>query len=267
MQHVKYNLGHLERGATVVVSLDKQANVLLMDSSNYRTYASGRGGHYRYTGGLAKRAPVRLVVPSTGHWFVVIDLGGYSGRVRSGVNVLPPPRGNLPEIRQSTEALRHIARTAPEMPPSVDVMGGRVWDVFISHASEDKAAVARPLADALIERGVSVWLDELELKIGDSLRRKIDQGIRSSRFGIVVLSPSFFAKGWTQYELDGLVTLSVAGQQSLLPIWHQLTRDDVMRRSPSLADKVALSTASFPVDEIAAQIAGVVLEARGEGAA
>jgi len=102
----------------------------------------------------------------------------------------------------------------PETPP-VDVMGGQTWDVFLSHASEDKEAVARPLAEALSDRGVSVWLDVLELRIGDSLRRRIDQGIRSSRFGIVVCSEAFFAKGWPQYELDGLVTRTVAGEQNL----------------------------------------------------
>jgi hypothetical protein len=113
---------------------------------------------------------------------------------------------------------------------------------FISHATEDKAAVARPLRDALVSRGVSVWLDEAEMKIGHSLRRKIDEGIRASRFGVVILSESFFGKGWTNHELGGLVTRSVAGEQSLLPSWHQLTAEDVRQYSPPLADKVALIT-------------------------
>lgn len=263
---MKYDLGHLERGAVVEVTLTSQANVLLMDSANYRTYASGQG-RFRYTGGLAKVSPIRLPIPSAGNWYVAIDLGGYAGRVRSGVRVLPPPRGALPEIRQGSDVLRRIVRPAPEVPPSQDVMGGEVWDVFISHASEDKGAVARPLAEALRAEGVSVWLDQLELRVGDSLRRKIDQGIRSSRFGIAVLSPAFFAKGWTQYELDGLVTLSVAGRQSLLPIWHGVDRDDVIAQSASLADMVALRTSELGIGEMAAQIAAVVLESKAEGAA
>lgn len=267
MQHVKYDLGHLERGATVEVALGSQANVQLMDASNYRTYAAGRGGQYRYTGGLARTSPVRLLVPASGHWFIAIDLGGRSGSVRSAVSVVGPPRGDLPEIRSSAAALRQIVRSTPEAPPSPDVMGGQVWDVFISHASEDKAGVARPLAAALADHEVTVWLDELELRIGDSLRRKIDQGIRSSRFGVAILSPAFFAKGWTQYELDGLVTLTVAGEQSLLPIWHDMGREDVLAHSASLADKVALRTADLPIAEIAAQIAAVVWEAKAMGAA
>jgi hypothetical protein len=130
--------------------------------------------------------------------------------------------------------------------------------VFISHASEDKDSVARPLRDALTRLGVTVWLDEALMRIGYSLRRKIDEGIRSSRFGVVVLSEAFFRKGWTNHELDGLVTRTVAGEQSLLPIWHDLTAEEVRAFSPSLADKVAMSSTDYSIDEIAEQIAEVV---------
>ena len=98
------------------------------------------------------------------------------------------------------------------------------------------------------------------MRIGNSLRRKIDEGIRSSRFGVVVLSEAFFEKGWTNHELDGLVTRTVAGEQSLLPIWHDLTAEQVRAYSPSLADKVALSTDQNTIDDIAQQIADVVNE-------
>ncbi len=72
--------------------------------------------------------------------------------------------------------------------------------------------------------------------------------------------PPFFAKGWTNHELDGLVTRDVAGEQSLLPIWHNLSAEDVRRYSPSLADKVAMSTSDYSIEEIAQQIADVVQE-------
>ncbi|CAN5301581.1 hypothetical protein BH20ACT24_BH20ACT24_19360 [soil metagenome] len=134
----------------------------------------------------------------------------------------------------------------------------RQYDVFISHATEDKDEVVRPLAHALQERRISVWYDEFELRIGDSLRRKIDAGIAWSRFGIVVLSPAFFAKGWPQYELDGLVTMAVSGKQVLLPIWHGVSKDEVIRHSPSLADKVALRTADYSIVEMAEEIASVI---------
>ena len=116
----------------------------------------------------------------------------------------------------------------------------------------------RPLAHALREAVLTVWYDEFELRIGNSLRQKIDAGTARSRFGIVVLSKPFFAKGWSSYELDGLVTMSVSRKQVLLPLWHEISKDDVVAASPSLADKVALRTADYTIDEIATQITDVV---------
>lgn len=254
MQHLSFDLKQQKRGATAVVTLDKQANVRLMTASNYRSFMSGR--RYSYQGGKATRSPARLAIPRSDHWFLVVDLGGLPGRVRASVAVQPPPLGMLPALRQENR-IRDVQVREP-IEPEGDVLGGQTWDVFISHASEDKHSVAIPLRDALAELGVTVWLDKTELRLGDSLRRKIDEGIRSSRFGIVVLSETFFAKGWTNHELDGLVTRNVAGEQSLLPIWHDLSADQVRAHSPSLADKVALSTTGSSIDEMAEQIAAVV---------
>lgn len=264
MEHLKKDLGQLKKGATVVVTLRQQANVLLLDSSNYRTYAASRGGRYRYTGGLIKKSPARITVPSNGHWYLAIDLGGAKGRINATVAVEPPPRGNLPEYRTAPDrgVSGQVSVRRPLPPESIDEFDGRTWDVFLSHASEDKAAVALPLAQALQDRGVSVWLDKAELRIGDSLRRRIDRGIRSSRFAAVVLSDAYFAKGWPQYELDGIVTLTVDGQQNLLPVWHNIDRDTVIAHSPSLADKFARSTRDTEIDAIAAEIAELVIEAR-----
>ena len=132
--------------------------------------------------------------------------------------------------------------------------------MFISHANEDKASVAEPLAIALRERGLKVWLDKTELRIGDSLRRKIDYGLAHSAFGIVVLSSSFFAKGWPQYELDGIIGLSVNGNQRMLPIWREISRDEIARQSPSLVDRIARNTAVDTIAEIADEIAAVASE-------
>ena len=81
-----------------------------------------------------------------------------------------------------------------ELPSSTTNASNSEWDVFISHASEDKDDFVRPLADALRARGFSVWFDELTLKVGDSLRRSIDRGLARSRFGVVVVSPNFLNK-------------------------------------------------------------------------
>ncbi len=117
-----------------------------------------------------------------------------------------------------------------------------MWDVFISHASEDKDAIARPLAEALQKRGFRVWYDEFTLKLGDSLRRTIDRGLRESTYGIVILSKAFFAKEWPQKELDGLFTREKDGKKVILPIWHHLTKEEVETHSPMLAGKLAAKT-------------------------
>jgi hypothetical protein len=116
------------------------------------------------------------------------------------------------------------------------------WDVFISHASEDKNAIARPLAEALRTHGLRVWYDEFSLTVGDSLRKKIDQGLANSRFGIVILSAKFFEKHWPERELNGLATREVEGEKVILPIWHGVTFKDVQRFSPMLADRIAVNT-------------------------
>ncbi len=117
------------------------------------------------------------------------------------------------------------------------------YDIFISHASEDKEYVARPLAIKLSELGLKIWLDEFELTLGDSLRRKIDHGLAESRFGVVILSNSFFSKEWPQKELDALIAREDGDQKVILPIWHNLSKKEVHKYSPLLADKLAASTA------------------------
>ena len=99
------------------------------------------------------------------------------------------------------------------------------------------------------------------MRIGDSLRRKIDQGLANSRFGIVVISSFFVKKGWTNYELDGLMTKAISGQQVLLPIWHNISKQEVINFSPSLADKVARNTSQQTVQEIADEIAEMICPA------
>ena len=116
------------------------------------------------------------------------------------------------------------------------------WDVFISHASEDKDAIARPLAEALRAKGLSVWYDEFSLTVGDSLRRKIDEGLSNSRFGVVILSQHFFEKHWPEQELNGLATREVDGKKVILPVWHRVGFNDVRQYSPTLADRLAVTT-------------------------
>ena len=239
MQFIKHDLGQRTSGEIVEITLSSAANVRLMDSSNFQNYRNGR--RHRYYGGHVKNSPFRLEIPNSGHWYVAVDLGGYSGRVGSSVRVLPGWKTPLSSV------------------PTLVRKGNNVeYDVFILYASEDKDEVVEPLVQALQDGGLSVWYDEFELKIGASLHQSIDKGISASRFGIVVLSKAFFDKGWPNYELDGLVTMAVNEEQVLLPIWHNITKDEVISYSASLTDKVARNTTSHTVEEIAAEILDVV---------
>lgn len=253
MKYNVYDLGQKKRGEIIEITLSgNAANVRLMNSSNYQSYRNGR--RHQYIGGLAKKSPVRLQVPNTGHWYVTIDMQGLRGSVKTSVRTLP---GSLPEIKQP--ALSSVPSLVQDKnrPPEFDNTP-REYDVFISHASEDKLEVVRPLALALKSNGLRVWYDEFELRIGDSLRRKIDQGLANSRFGIVVLSKEFIRKGWTNYELDGIITKSMTDEQIVLPIWHNITKKEVIEFSPSLADKLARNTSNYTVEEIADEIAELI---------
>ena len=202
-----------------------------------------------------KRSPIVLTVPNNGHWYITIDLAGLVGSVRSSIRRLPAP---LPVYNEPALS------TVPSLVRSSDTNEDGVtieYNVFISHASEDKDTVVRPLANALLQRGLKVWYDEFELKIGDSLRRKIDKGLANSRFGIVVLSRSFIRKGWTNYELDGIISKAVSGEQVMLPIWHEITKKEIVDYSPSLADKVARNTSSYTIEEIADEITEMIRSA------
>lgn len=259
----RFDLGHCKRGDIWRVGLSRAANVFMVDSTGLSAFNRGSRFKHYGGGGLVTRSPHDLVVPRTGRWYVVAHTEGLRGRSRISVTPFKPAQAMAP-AKPFNADLASIARDAarypgndgsPPMTPEV-----KAYDVFVSHATEDKVSVVRPLADALRGKGVEVWYDEFELRVGSSLRRSIDAGLANSRFGVVVLSEAFFRKGWTNYELDGLVTREVVegGRQLILPLWHRVTKSEVIRYSPSLADKVALGTADLTIEEIAAEIAEVV---------
>jgi hypothetical protein len=130
--------------------------------------------------------------------------------------------------------------------------------LFISHATEDKVAVAKPLADALIAAGFRVWYDEYSLSIGDSLKASIDDGLSRCDYAVVILSKSFFEKHWTREELDGLAILEATRRRKVvLPLWHEVSLKDVSEHSPTLAGKIAISTEKG-IDYVVKAITGAV---------
>ena len=130
------------------------------------------------------------------------------------------------------------------------------YDVFISHAWEDKEDFVEEFVIELEKLGLKVWYDKAKMKLGDSMRQKIDSGLNKSKYGIVVLSPNYIAEGkyWTKTELDGLFQLESVNGKRIIPIWHNLQKKEVMAFSPTIAGKFAASTATQTPEEIAKQI-------------
>lgn len=152
------DLGHRSRGDVLEVTLTRGANVRLLDSSNYHKYR--RGEQHRYRGGLAKKSPARIMIPSDGHWHGVVDLQGLRGSTQAGFRVINRSALQpLPPIREPRADIAALVNNALE---GVHVEDEREFDIFISHAAEDKDAVVRPLAHALASRGVGVWFDEFD---------------------------------------------------------------------------------------------------------
>ena len=131
------------------------------------------------------------------------------------------------------------------------------YDVFICHASEDKLFVNK-LANALKNHKVEVWYDDFQLGWGEDLRQAIDNGLKNSLYGIVVFSKSFLQrKKWTEYELNGLFAREKKGQKIILPIWHDISRDDLVQYSPSFADRIA-KRSSDSLEKIVDKLKGII---------
>jgi TIR domain len=187
------------------------------------------------------------------------------GAINGGVRELPVWDGQWIQMmhdwrvtaagRADAALYRSESRTL-STPHALDSIAA--FDLFICHAGEDKGTVARPLSDAITQRGWTVWLDELALTVGDSLSRHIDGALAQSRFGAVVLSPSFFEKEWPQRELAGLVAREVDSRAKIiLPVWHEVDHHYIAQRSPTLADRFAATTRGG-IEAVAEQIAAAM---------
>ena len=165
-----------------------------------------------------------------------------------------PPYTSIQITRTGRKAIESHNELLSQQEEMMNETEDTQYDVFISHASEDKEDFVRPLATTLDENGLDVWYDEFELEIGDSLRDSIDRGLANSDYGIVVLSEAYFEKDWAQYELNGLVARDVGEEKVILPVWYQIETEQVMSNSPSLADKYALRTDGEDISELVSEL-------------
>lgn len=139
------------------------------------------------------------------------------------------------------------------------------YDFFISHASEDKEEFVRTLYQALNDAGYKVWYDEITLKVGDSLTAEINKGLIKSKFAVVVASEAFIRKNWTRYEFESLVAQEMnSGTKRILPIWHGVSKDQIINFSPNLANKVALNTTNQSILEIVEALSDLLPPSKNE---
>lgn len=130
-------------------------------------------------------------------------------------------------------------------------------DVFISYASEDREWVGR-LIRALGKRDLKVWYDQEVLRPGDRLKENIDPETQGAAVAVVILTPNYIGKKWTDYELDQLLAREYSGEHTVIPVWRGVTEDDVEAYRPELLDIVSLNTEKYDLDAIAGAIAARV---------
>ena len=154
------------------------------------------------------------------------------------------------------EELQHQLAMSVTVPQQNTVASDEEYDVFVSHAWEDKEDFVDEFVSELRKQGLRVWYDTDKLKWGDSMREKIDKGLSKSRYGVVVLSPNYIAehKYWTKAELNGLFQVETINGKTILPIWHNLTKKQVTEYSPIIADRKAMTTALMTPAEMSSEL-------------
>jgi len=130
---------------------------------------------------------------------------------------------------------------------------------FICHDNRDKNEVARPIAEKLIQLRHTVWYDEYSLRHGDSIRERVEDGLKKCKKCVLILSPNFLAnKGWTKKEFNSIFTREVLEKENLtIPIWHNVSQKEIFQYCPSLADIYAIKT-SEGIDEVVKKLIHVL---------
>jgi hypothetical protein len=122
-------------------------------------------------------------------------------------------------------------------------------DVFICHASEDKQEVVLPLLEVLTERNITYWYDAAEIKWGDSLTGKVNEGLKISEYVLVILSKSFVAKNWPRYELESALNIEVVTGRVvvlLLLVGNEVEKKELLLEFPILNQKIYVTWEDNP---------------------
>ena len=162
------------------------------------------------------------------------------------------------QLRSATSGIRYTEperRLADRVHRAVGAIDSREYDTFLSYARIDGADVASELRSNLEGLGVAVWFDEVAIVPGRSQSLQMDAGLRKARSGIALLTPAYLTgRFWTERELGALL-----GKETLIPVLHNVTFDDVKQYSGILPDLAGFTTAQDSIADIASKIAAAVL--------
>jgi hypothetical protein len=114
------------------------------------------------------------------------------------------------------------------------------YDAFISHAVEDKMPIANELCSRLEQAGLKIWYSGRELRVGDRLTQTIEEGLSRSRFGIVILSPTYVNKMWTLREFYSLLSREKEGKKIVLPVLYDITPEQLAQKDLTMAEMFSL---------------------------
>ena len=248
-----WDLKSLKAGQIVEINVATTVNLKLLTYTNFNLYKIG--GRYRFFGGIAKQATETIVVPFDGDWVLVADLvepfensfGNF--RVNSVVVKAPANSSKIEERELTNDSKQDSAEEVKE-----------VYDVFLSHASEDYKHITEQLYKELTDLDLKVWIDRSnqDSLAANGLRQEIDSAIYGSKYSVIILSTSYMVKPWTNREFDGLCTMELARLQTLLYIWHNVSFYDVLKFSPPAANKFARETSKESAKEIATAINKII---------
>jgi retron-type reverse transcriptase len=170
------------------------------------------------------------------------------------LNFLKMVRGVDDPVRRNLQ--RQFLRVWPDYLAVIEKEAATLTtrDLFICHASHDKASFVREFASALRMEAIRIWYDEYELTIGDQIYSKINEGLSSSRYGVVVVSQAFLnaRTTWPSAELAALLALQDADRKPrILPVWLGVDQAYVVSRAPILATRFAWKADDFTIQDLA----------------
>ncbi|MDR0569886.1 MAG: DUF1883 domain-containing protein [Clostridiales Family XIII bacterium] len=253
MQYLLYDLGQAREGAMTEIALGYAANVRLMDADNYALFR--QNAPHKFTGGYIQRSPYKAVLPSDGHWYVVIDAGSFFGKIKCLVKFAPEP-GSAEGTRTVQPEVKELSHAKA---PSAE--GGfaprRKLKVFVTHYFKDRTSIAAPLAAALEEKGVTANYEDYMLEPGHDLEAVIKDGLARYKFGVFVVSRSLLKAGWKQNDMEYLKRL--IAEKNIHPIWYNITKEQLASLKPELEASHAGGPLREEIPELADDVIGWLL--------